>query len=62
MKHSIPHTNKSYYDDIYQNLVEVYEGKTVEDCFKINAKLILALINKIDNPLTIFDIINQLDS
>lgn len=59
MKHSIPHINKSYYDDIYQNLVEVYEGKTVEDCLKINAKLILALINKIDNPLTIFDIINQ---
>lgn len=40
-------TNLADHDGIYQHLVELHEGLTDEDAFRVSAKLILILINHI---------------
>lgn len=40
-------TNLSDHDDLYQMIVDLHEGRTEEDSRKINAKLILLLMNHV---------------
>ena len=39
--------NLDHHDDLYQMLVDLHEGRTDEESRKINAKLILILMNQV---------------
>jgi hypothetical protein len=42
--------NLSNHDDIYQNLLDLHDGKSEAESSKINAKLILTLMNIVGDP------------
>lgn len=43
----IKEINLTQHDDIYQMLVDLHDGKSLEESRKINAKLILLLMNQL---------------
>lgn len=52
----------SRHDDLYQKLVDLHDGRTEEESRKINAKLILVMMNQIGDFETlsdIFDLVQQ---
>ncbi len=54
--------NLSQHDDLYQILVDMHEGKTDEESRKINAKLIITMMNQIGDPLILMEIFDLVRS
>jgi hypothetical protein len=50
----------SRHDEIYQKLVDLHEGKTVEESLAINAKLVLMLANEIGDAELISNLIDKI--
>ena len=42
--------NLAGHDDLYELLVDIHDGLSVEESLKVNAKLILILANHIGDP------------
>jgi len=46
-------TNLSGHDDLYEKIVDMHEGLTIEESLKATAKLALLLANHIGDPAVI---------
>jgi hypothetical protein len=44
-------------DTIYQRLIDAHEGRSESDSIRLNARLILTLINHIGDPEAVFEAI-----
>ena len=43
-------TNLSEHDDVYQCIVDMHEGRSIEESLKVTAKFALLLANHIGDP------------
>lgn len=50
------------HDDIYERLVNLHDGLSEEDSRKLNAKLIIALINQVGDADIVLDIMDMIKS
>ncbi len=50
--------NIAQVDDVYQRLIELHAGRTEADSMRVNARLILILINHIGDPEAVFGAID----
>lgn len=46
----IRHPNIIDADGVYQRLIELHEGRSEEDSMRVNARLILLLVNHVGDP------------
>ena len=60
MKHALNTTaNTPRHDDIYETLIDAHDGLSVEESAKLNAKLILLLINHIGDVEIVHEAIEK---
>ena len=53
--------NKTYtHDDLYEALLKLNDGKTDDESDLLNAKLILYLVNEVDDIKSVLDIISDI--
>jgi len=52
-------SNISKYDDVYEALISAHTGLSIEDSMKLNAKLILFLINHIGDAEVVFEALEK---
>lgn len=62
MSRSSSQKHLTQHDDIYQLLMDLYVGESESESLKINAKLILGLMNHIGDAKVCMDIIKQVKS
>jgi len=60
MAHLITRPNIARADDIYQRLIEINNGLNETAALRVNARLILTLINHIGDPEVVFEALDLL--